>query len=59
MSDPKLLPLDAVTSQLNVSKATLYRLFDRGELRAVHIGRKRLVAATELDRYVRSLTEAA
>lgn len=59
MSDPKLLPLDAVTSQLNVSKATLYRLFDRGDLRAVNIGRKRLVAASELDRYVRSLTEAA
>lgn len=59
MSDPKLLPLDAVTSQLNVSKATLYRLFDRGELRAVSIGRKRLVAAEELNRFVRNLQGAA
>lgn len=59
MSEAKLLPLDAVTSQLSISKATLYRMFDRGELKAVSIGRKRLVAAEELTRYVRSLTKAA
>jgi excisionase family DNA binding protein len=48
---PRLAYSLAETSKrLGLSKATLYRLIARGELKAVRVGSRRLVEAAEIER---------
>jgi Helix-turn-helix domain len=43
----------------DMSRANLYRLVRKGDLKTVSIGRRKYVTAAELDRYVASLEESA
>ena len=44
---------------LGIGRSTLYNLISSGQITAVKIGRRTLVAQDELERYVRSLTEVS
>lgn len=45
-----------VCKKLSISRASLYRIIQRGEIRSVKVGPKRVyITAEELDRYVRTL----
>ena len=46
-----LSPADAARLA-QVSRNTIYRLVDRGELRAVHVGRQLRIDPGEFDRYL-------
>jgi putative molybdopterin biosynthesis protein len=48
---PLLRPADAA-ERLAVSRKTVYRLIDRGELRAIHVGRVVRIDPDDLDRYL-------
>ena len=48
---PLLRPAD-VARQLNVSRKTAYRLIDRGELRAIPVGRALRIEPAEVDSYL-------
>lgn len=47
-----LLTIPETAEVLRVHTATIYRLFDRGELRWVRVGGRRLVTRTEVDRFI-------
>ena len=47
-----LLRIDAAASRLAVSRATLYRLIQRGELDTIHIGSAVRVPVTALERWL-------
>ncbi len=47
-----LLTAIEVAGRLRVNKSTVYRLIRAGELRAVQVGRRRLVRGSALDRFV-------
>ncbi|WP_367185612.1 helix-turn-helix domain-containing protein [Mycobacterium sp.] len=44
---------------LSISRSSVYRLFDAGQLRWVQIGGSRRVASTEIERFIAAHTEAA
>jgi excisionase family DNA binding protein len=46
----RLYSLHQVETALGVSRSTLYRLMERGELRSVKIGDRRLIPIIELER---------
>jgi excisionase family DNA binding protein len=59
-SDPKrLYSVAAAADSLSITRKHLYTLIGRGEIATVTIGRRRLVPATELDRFVDYLVSAA
>ena len=39
-------------SSLGLSRSTVWNLMDRGELAYFHVGSRRLISASELDRFV-------
>ncbi|MBP3086984.1 helix-turn-helix domain-containing protein [Mycolicibacterium fortuitum] len=47
-----LLTIPETAEVLRVHKATVYRLFDKGELRWVNVGSRRLVTRAEVDRFI-------
>ena len=49
-----LLKIDDVARRLNVSRATTYRLLNRGELRAVRVGGQLRVDPAELEQWLRT-----
>jgi excisionase family DNA binding protein len=55
--DPSLHPIPNAAAVLGIGRSTLYQLISRGEIEVVKIGRRTLVAQTELERYVRKLGE--
>lgn len=55
----KLLNVIDAMTVLSVSRATLYRLMDRGELKPVLISKRRLITRREIDRFIRVLEERA
>ncbi|MCG5054634.1 MAG: helix-turn-helix domain-containing protein [Myxococcales bacterium] len=55
---PRLLPLDEVARLTNVSRSWWYQAVRRGEIDAVRIGRRVLVAETVLSRWVESRSTA-
>ncbi|HUY25726.1 MAG TPA: helix-turn-helix domain-containing protein [Candidatus Saccharimonadales bacterium] len=59
LTPPRLLiPVgDAKHLLGDISTATLYRLFQRGELPSVHVAGRRFVRAADLSRYVAELAE--
>jgi excisionase family DNA binding protein len=44
---------------LSISRSSIYRLFDAGQLAWVQIGGSRRVATTEIERFIDAHTEAA
>lgn len=54
--EPRLLhPVPSAAAVLGIGRSTLYQLIASGEIEVVKIGRRTLVAQTELERYVREL----
>ncbi len=47
------------TDRLSCGRTTVYKLIEAGELETVNIGRRRLVVAESVDRYVERLRSAA
>lgn len=53
MSDgPLLLPVRLAHKEAGIGRDHMYRLINSGEIRAVSVGRKRLVPRKELDRWI-------
>jgi|GEM_PF-5470298 len=48
----RLLTVSQTMDVLQIGRATIYRLFNSGELRWVQIGSRRRVTAAEIDRFV-------
>jgi predicted DNA-binding transcriptional regulator AlpA len=48
----ELLSIPAAYRTLGISQASLYRLFDRGELPVVHVGGRRMIDPKDLRRYI-------
>jgi len=46
------LSIPVVHETLGISEASLYRLFERGELPVVHVGGRRLVDPSDLRAYI-------
>ncbi|AER47702.1 helix-turn-helix domain-containing protein [Mycobacterium phage Dori] len=57
--DKLLLTIPETAELLRVHVATVYRLFDRGELRWVKVGSRRLVTRAEVDRFIAAHEEGA
>jgi excisionase family DNA binding protein len=54
---PLLLPLLDAFAQLGIGRSKGYELISDGSIATVYIGSRRLVARTELERFVATLTE--
>jgi excisionase family DNA binding protein len=51
----QLLKINDVSDQLKMSKSSIRREIDRGNLQAVKIGKSVRISSEELDRYLSSL----
>jgi excisionase family DNA binding protein len=59
-STPRLLlTVSEAAAALCISRSSIYRLFDAGELAWVQIGAARRVTAAEIHRFIAAHTEAA
>ena len=56
---PLLNTLPVAVRRLGLGRSKVYEEIAAGNLRVVKVGRRTLIAETELQRYVRNLTEAA
>ena len=56
MSEPLLHQLPEAFQRIGISRSKGYELIAQGELHAVKIGRRTLIAEDELQRYVQTLT---
>ena len=54
-----LLTIPEVATALRISRSSVYRLFDGGELRWVRVGNTRRVSSVEINRFIAKHTEAA
>ncbi|OBC14099.1 hypothetical protein A5784_30845 [Mycobacterium sp. 852013-50091_SCH5140682] len=54
-----LLTIPETAELLRVHAATVYRLFDKGELRWVRVGSRRLVTRAEVDRFIAEHTQVS
>ena len=54
-----LLTISDVATALRISRSSVYRLFDTGQLRWVKIGSTRRVSSGEIDRFIAEHTEIA
>jgi excisionase family DNA binding protein len=55
----KLYSMAAAAEALSITRKHLYTLMNRGEITTVSIGRRRLIPADELDRFVQHLVHLA
>jgi excisionase family DNA binding protein len=55
----RLLTIVEAAEALSVSRSSVYRLFDAGQLAWVQIGGCRRVASSEIERFIAAHTEAA
>jgi excisionase family DNA binding protein len=59
-ADPNvLLTIPEAAARLRISRSSMYRLFDTGELRWVRVCASRRVSTAELGRFIAEHTEAA
>jgi excisionase family DNA binding protein len=54
-----LLTIPEAAARLRISRSTIYRLFDAGELRWVRVCASRRVSTAEINRFISEHTEAA
>ena len=54
-----LLTISEAAAALRISRSSIYRLFDSGELAWVQIGASRRVISAEIHRFIAAHTEAA
>ena len=54
-----LLTVSEAAAALRISRSSIYRLFDAGELAWVQIGASRRVTSAEIHRFIAAHTEAA
>lgn len=54
-----LLTIPEAAARLRISRSSIYRLFDAGELRWVRVCASRRVSAAEINRFIAEHTEAA
>jgi excisionase family DNA binding protein len=55
----RLLTIVEAADALRISRSSVYRLFDAGQLAWVQIGASRRVASAEIERFIAAHTEAA
>jgi len=55
----RLLTIPEAAACLSVSRSSIYRLFDAGELRWVRVCASRRVSTAEIDRFIAEHTQAA
>ena len=55
----RLLTIPEAAACLSVSRSSIYRLFDAGELRWVQVCASRRVSTAEINRFIAEHTEAA
>lgn len=55
----RLLTIVEAAEALSISRSSIYRLFDAGQLAWVQIGASRRVASAEIERFIAAHTEAA
>lgn len=58
MSSTKLISLEEAAQDLGISKRTLERRIADGLIAKVKIGKRALIAMTELERFIRKQTKA-
>jgi excisionase family DNA binding protein len=54
---PRLVSFATAAEHLSISRRTLERLVERRALRAVHVGRRRLVEEAEIRRFIEATRE--
>jgi excisionase family DNA binding protein len=54
-----LLAVSEATAALSISRSSIYRLFDAGELAWVQFGASRRLTSAEIHRFIAAHTEAA
>jgi len=54
-----LLTIQEAAAALRISRSSVYRLFDSGQLAWVQIGASRRVSATEIERFIAAHTQVA
>ena len=59
ISGSLLLTVSEAAAALRISRSSIYRLFDAGELAWVQIGSSRRVTSAEIHRFIAAHTEAA
>jgi excisionase family DNA binding protein len=59
ISDSLLLKVSEAAAALRISRSSLYRLFESGELAWIQIGASRRVTSAEIHRFIAAHTEAA
>jgi excisionase family DNA binding protein len=57
--EPKLYSMAGASASLGISRKYLYDLVREGNIRTLQLGRRRLIAADELDRFVEVLKDRA
>lgn len=55
MTESKLHDIQAASTRLSLGRSTVYNLINKGELKTVNIGTRRLIKSTEIDRYIQDL----
>ena len=55
----RLLTIPEAADALRISRSSVYRLFDGGQLAWVQIGSSRRVTSTEIERFITAHTEKA
>lgn len=59
-TETRLLPFERTAiDRLGIGKTKAWELAKAGQLKIVRLGRKTLIAEAEIERFARSLTEAA
>lgn len=48
----RLLPVSEAARQLGVGRSTVYELINAGDLRAIKVGRRRLIPSTAITEYI-------
>ncbi len=57
-SDRAAFGVESSCRYLGISRPTLYRLMGQGAIPSFHIGRRRLLLKTDLDRFLEALAQA-